>query len=837
MLILFGLTGNALLAQVSGDSTNLDSTHISPSTKRYKASFDAEVNYSAKDSIRIYAQKKIIVLYGDAEVYYKEMEIRAAIISINFETQVMEAIPVTDSLKNELGIPFFKDKDQEMTAKKIQYNFKSKKGIIYGLVTEQAEGFVYGNKVKKDAEDNMYIENARYTTCQDTTHPHFYIQARKMKVIPGKKIISGPAWLHVADVPTPALVPFGYFPVTKGRASGVLFPQYGYSADRGYFLRNGGYYFGISDRLDMALTGDIYANLSWRLNATSYYAKRYRYNGNLSLEYAVNKRNEREDPDFSKTGSYFIRWNHAMDSRARPNTTFNANVNMGSTSFLKLNSYNPNDIVSNTLASSVNYSRAFRFGSLNLSARQDQNNQSGQVNMTLPDLNFDVFRFYPFRRAEYNASNARFYEDIGMTYSTSFRNQLSTIDSVFLTPETLKKLQYGMNHVVNVAGNFKILKHIAFSPGANYTEYWYMSTVSKRWDDTAKQVVTDTIPGFKRGYAYDINASFSTIVYGMYQFGKGKVQAIRHVVTPVVSVSLRPDFARDRFGFYERVQSDSTGNLFQQYSVFEKGIYGGPGAGKSGLVNLTLGNNLEMKVKDSKDTVTGTRKIKLLEVLSFATSYNILADSMKWAPLVIQARTTVFGQVNVQFNSTLNPYGMDSAGRAINTRLREQTGRWFRLTSMQIYVTTALNSETLKGKKTPGRVRPIRNPYMTSQELALLDMPGGYVDFNIPWNFTFNYVFTVNKPGLSRMEIQTLNFSGDFKLTGKWKIGFSSGYDITGKQMSMTTLDFYRDLHCWEFRFNWMPFGDRQYFTFSLNGKASALQDLKLNRRRDWFDR
>lgn len=811
---------------------------LPPGKKFHKASFNSEVNYNATDSIKIKLKEKKIILYGSAIVKYKDMEIQAEIITINFETNIMEAEPSVDSTGKEKGIPFFKDSQNEMKAKRIRYDFKTKKGVIYDLITEVSDGIVYGDKVKKDQWDNMYISKAKYTTCQDTGHPHFYIQAERMKIIPGKKIVSGPAVLYVGDVPTPGILPFGFFPITKGRSSGILVPNYGYSRTRGYFLRNGGYYFGINDYVDMALTGDIFANLSYRANATSHYAKRYRYSGNLSLDYAVNKDNEREDPDYTESKSFFLTWAHRLDSRARPNTSFSANVNLGSSNYLKLNSYNPNDIVRNTLQSSVSFGQNLGFGNLNLSANHDQNTQTGNVNVTLPNFSFDVYRFFPFRGKNYSSSNSKFWQDIGITYSSAFQNRLSTGDSTFFTPESLEKLQYGLRHTLNASVNKRILKYVNFSPSMNYTEYWYLKTTQKTWDTAEQAVVKDYKQGFERGYSYGFAGNFSTQLFGMYKFKPNSaIKAIRHQMTPEMNFSYRPDFGQSKFGFYREVQSDSLNTQTQSYSMFEDGIFGGPGRGKSGLLGFSLGNNIEMKIKDASDTVEGSRKIKLVESIRFSTTYNLLADSLNWSPLQVNMQTVLFKQFTVQFELTYNPYAIDSSGLVINKWQYEQNKKLARLTSMSIYFTTSLNAETFKGKGTPGRPRPMRNPYMDSQELIYLNNPGNYVDFNIPWNLNLNYVYRVSQPGITRNEIQTLNFSGDFSLTQKWKIGFSSGYDFVQKALSMTTIDFYRDLHCWEFRFNWMPFGDRQYFQFTLNAKSSVLQDLKLNRMRTWYDR
>lgn len=837
---LFGL--QPLQAQDSSDSRLVYTAPPADSSapvlrKTFKSALDQEVTYSARDSIKIRVKDRMIFLYGDAVVKYKTMEITGEVISINFETHTMYAGYLEDSNGVRRGVPHFKDEKDEMTSDSLRYNFKSKKGIIYGLVTSQADGLVYGEVVKKDSANNMYISRARYTTCTDTSHPHFYIQAKRMKIIPGKKIISGPAAFFVGDVPTPAILPFGYFPITRGQTSGIIVPNYGYSPDRGYMLKNGGYYFGISDRLDFALIGDVYANGSWRGEGTSFYAKRYKYSGNASLSYAVNKINEREDPDFSKSKDFLFNWTHLMDNRARPKTNFSAQVRLGSSSYLRTNSYNPSDIVANTMNSSINYSRAFRLANLSMTGRHTQNTNTGNVDVSLPEVIFDVFRFFPFRGKNYSSTNSKFYQDIGLTYSTRVSNRLNTGDSTFFTPQSLAAMQYGVNHNVGASGNFKLLKFLAFSPAANYTEYWYFQSTTKYFDQGEKAVNVDTNYGYVRGYEYNFSATFRTMIYGMYEFKGKRVSAVRHVLTPSLSFSYRPDFSQDKFGFYKTVATDSTNTTFTKYSIFERGIFNGPGQGKSGLLNMSLGNNVEMKVRDHSDTATGFRKIKILDVFNIATSYNLLADSNHLAPVVIELRTLLFKYFNFQLNTSYSIYGYHDNGVNADRFLKNQTGKLARMLNSRMNINTSINSETLKGKPTPGRTRPYMHPYMTSQEMILLNSPDQFVDFNIPWNLVLGYVYNVTQSPLSRTEVQTLNFSGDFSLTPKWKIGFNSGYDISNKELSMTTLNLYRDLHCWEFRFDWMPFGQRQYFAFAMNAKSSVLQDLKLNRRRDWYDR
>ncbi len=844
ILCLFG--ASPLLAGISGYSTFLDTTPIDtpeipesiPGRKFRKASFDSEVKYSATDSIKIRLKEKKITLYGSAIVLYKDLEIRANEISIDFDTYIMDAQPSVDTNGVKKGIPFFKDDQNEMNAQRIRYNFKTKEGVIYELSTEEADGYVYGDKVKKDPFNNMYIFKARYTTCQDTTHPHFYIQAEKMKIIPGKKIVSGPALLYVGDVPTPGFLPFGFFPITKGRSSGIIIPSYGYSRTRGYLLRNGGYYFGINDYIDAALTGDIYANLSYRINATSHYAKRYRYSGNFTIDYAVNKDNEREDPDYSENKATFFTWTHRLDPKAKPNTSFNANVQLGSSNFLRQNSYNPNDIVRNTLVSSVSYGRNFGWSNLTLSGNHDQNTQTGNVNVTLPNASFDVNRFFPFRGKNAAGANSKMWQDIGVAYSTAFQNRLNVGDSVFFDPSSLDKLQYGLRHTLSASVNRRVLNYFNFTPSMNYSEFWYLRTIEKVWNPDSLEVETNEVNGFQRGFTYGFNASLNTQVFGMYTFKEGLgLKAIRHQMTPEVNFSYRPDFGQSKFGFYRNVQSDSAGEQITPYSIFENGIFGGPGRGKSGLVGFSLGNNLEMKVRDASDTLEGARKIKLIESIRFSTTYNILADSLNWSPLQVNMQTVLFKQFTVQWDMTYNPYALDSVGRTIQKWQYNVDGKLFRRTFSNFTVSTSLNAETFKGKATPGRVRPTRNPYMDSEELAYLNNPGNFVDFTIPWNLNFTYIYRIDKPTFDQDRVQTVNFSGDVSLTPKWKIGMSSGYNFTNKTVSYTSIDLYRDLHCWEFRFNWMPFGERTSFLFTINAKSSVLQDLKLNRRRDWFDR
>lgn len=845
LLLIIAVVGpDTAGAQTLGDSAIVDTRSsdslLSDSVvkKMTRSPFNSEVKYNAKDSIIVNLRKKMVYLYGESHMVYESMNIEGDFIQINFQTNEVMATFRSDSAGVPIGRPVFKDKEDTYNADTIRYNMRTRKGLITRVRTEEGEGFLFGEKVKKDSSNNLFIKEARYTTCNNPEHPHFYIKANRMKMIPGKRIVSGPAFIYIEDVPAPAFLPFGFFPITKGQSSGIILPTYGFSPGRGYFLRNGGYYLGISDRFDLALTGDIYGNFSWRTSATSFYAKRYRYGGDIGFDYARLKNGEREDLDYSQENSYRLTWRHSMDRNARPGTLFSASVNFGSSNYQKLNSYNPSDILANTMQSSITYSKTMSGGKYNLRGgiNHSQNTSTRQVNLTLPDLTFDVARFFPFRSSSYNGTG-KWYEEIGASYTTSFKNQLNTVDSMVFTPQSLKSMQYGILHSLPISANFKMLKYIAVSPGMNVNGYWYMQTVNKSFNRDSNRVEIDTVAGFRQAYNYSFNTSFTTRLFGMYKFRSGKVEAIRHVMVPTINLTYQPDFGKDKYDYYRNVQSDSSTGLVQQYSVFERGIFGGPSRGQVGAMTFRLNNNLEMKVRKKTDTAVTTEKVKIFENFDLSTGYNFLAKEFKVGNIQLDMRTILFKTLNIQLFMQADPYALDSAGLRINTLEWTKTKAIGRLTNTRIMFSTSLNSDILAGKSSAAQPAAPPASMLSPQEMALLNMPGGYVDFNVPWNLTLNYVFDLNKPAYVATKVQTINFNGDLKLTEKWKIGFSSGYDITNKDISFTSLDFYRDLHCWEFRFNWVPFGARQFFNFGINAKASMLQDLKLNRRRDWYDR
>lgn len=798
-----------------------------------------EVKYDAEDSIEINAANKMVHLYGKARVVFENIELRADYIYINFATNTVFAFGKKDTAGNYIGYTEFKQGDQEFKVRDMAYNFKSKRGRLSQLVTREGESIIYGDKVKKDEFNNSYIRGAKYTTC-DADHPHFFINASKLKIIPEKQVILGPANLVIEDVPTPGFIPFGFFPITKRQKSGVLIPTYGNSPDRGFFLRAGGYYFALNDKVHAELRGDIYTLGSWGLYGTTRYRSRYRYSGNLDVRYNYNKflNATGELPPVSK--DFFVTWVHNVDAKARPNTTFSARVNAGTSNALRFNSYNANAIVTNQLISSVSYSKTFgkdnRYNfSTNL--RHDQNTITRDINLSLPELFFGMQRVFPFKRKEV-VGQPKWYQaigdNLGIQYSGSMRNDIRTKDTLLFTRQTLDTMRNGMSHNIPISTSFKLFKHFTLSPAINYTEYWYLKTTEKAWDPSDSTVKTYQVDGFKRASAYNASISLTTRVYGMFNFRSEKIKAIRHVLTPTVSMVFQPDFSDLKYGYYKEVQNSVSGTR-TRYSIFEQGIFSGPGAGRQGRLDFSLINNLEMKTMKGKDTARREEKVKLLETFNINSSYNFFADSLKWSNIQVSARTTLFKVVQVQVNGNFDPYIYDSfvvgEQRGI-TRFDKfelnENGRLARLTGGNIALSASLNPQLFK-KGTAANTK--------REKLRELNLnPNDFIDFDVPWNLTLNYTYNYSRPLNTRNVSQTFMFNGDVSLTKDWKVGFNSGYDFVNKQLSYTSFDIHRNLHCWEFSLNWIPFGFRTSYFFTIRVRSSVLQELKLTRRRDWFD-
>lgn len=789
-----------------------------------KNAIDEQVKYQAVDSIIFVVDSQLVFLYGKAEVYYGDINLKAGEIYIDQQKNLVEAKGVLDSSGKKVDNPDFSDGSQNFKSKHIVYNTKTKKGKIKEVTTVDGESYLRGESVKKDSTDVTYMQHGSYTTC-NLEHPHYYFALSKLKVIPDDKIVTGPANLVVADVPTPLALPFGFFPNRKGQANGILLPTYGQADNYGFFLKDGGYYLGINEHFDVMIRGDIYTRGSWALRTESQYAQKYKYNGNVNLSYAVFKLGEEGFPNFQKRKDFFVRWNHAQDPKANPSSRFSADVNFGTSSYNQLNATNTNDILANTFQSSVQYTKSFAKSNLTLSARQSQNTATRKFDISAPELTYAVNRFYPFKRKNQVGAN-KWYEDIGLSYTNSTRAQLSTIDSMLYKGDVNfeKEISKGTNHVLPITTSIKLFKYFTFSPSATYTESWYLQSIRKNFDAETTSIITDTVKSFARARDLSLNTSLRTIVYGMYQFKGGPVKALRHVITPSVGFTYNPGISG-----YQTVKNEITG-VSTNYSVFEGAMFGAPSQVKSGFLNMGLVNNLEMKVRSAKDTISGFKKIKIFENLSIDSRYDVLADSFQLAPMSMNLRTTPFEYMTINMNAVADPYSLDPvSGRRLDEFIAENSNDLARITSMNVAISLNLKSKQAKPQT--------ESKNASKEELDEINRNRyQYVDFNIPWTLTMSYNFIYAKPAYVGDIKQTLSFSGDFNITDNWKVGMNSGFDLKQKTFTYTSMNIYRNLHCWEIRLNMVPFGFRKSYSIDINVKSSILQDLKLSRKRDWYD-
>ncbi len=798
---------------------------------------------SAKDSLIYSMDGKKVYMFGEASIKYQNLELTAAYIEFNMETKEVFAMGLPDSTGKILNRPVFKEGSQTFRMEKMTYNFDTKRAIITEVITQEADGFLHSKRTKKMEDNTVNIAGGKYTTC-DLDHPHFYIAISKAKVIPNDRLVMGPAYLVIADVPFPLGIPFGFFPNTKGRASGILMPEYGEEDRRGFFIRRGGFYWGISDYVDLTLLGGIYTGGSWTFNSRSTYRKRYKYSGGFSFDYSHNVFGEKGFDDYRKDNAYSLSWSHTQDPKASPNSTFQARINMSSPSHNRYNPQTIDNFLSNQLNSSVSYSKVWAGTPFSLTAsfNHTQNNLDSSITLNLPRVSFNISRINPFKRKS-AIGEPLWYEKISLSYSGDLDNSVSTRTNLLFREETLGIMKNGVQHKIPVSTSFNVLNYINLSPSVNYSEYWYLSTIEKRWDETERKVIVDTIPGFKRAWQYSTSVSASTKVYGMFAFSsKSKVQAIRHVISPSVSLGYRPDFGAAHYGFFKEVQVDTTGRK-RPYSIFENSVFGGPSAGKSGSIGFALGNNLEMKVKSDKDTTTNFKKIKLIESFGLNASYNLLADSMKLSPIGFSARTTLFEVINIDAGGTLNPYAQDLKGFDYNKFLVNDNGKLARLTNFRVSVGMSLKSSKKESSTGGGAAGAMLDAGGDSfggtfgETVSTGFSESSIPDFSIPWNLRIDYSYNYSKPQIQKNISQALSFSGDLSLTKNWKIGFRSGYDFKMNKLTTTSLNVYRDLHCWEMRISIVPIGYLKSYSFQINVKSAMLQDLKLTKRDSHLNR
>ncbi len=787
-----------------------------------------EVIYEAQDSIRMDIAKKEVHLFGKAKVVYGEINLTAGYIVINWEKNLVTAVGLPDSSGRMADYPVFKEAGKdEILSKQIVYNIKTKKAKIKDVVTKSGEGYLLGKDVKMMNSEELFMRGMKYTTCDDNEHPHFYLNLTRAKVIPNKTIIAGPSYMVIEDVPLPIALPFGYFPVMKTRKAGIIFPEYGESPQLGFFLRNGGYYIPINDYLDLRIVGDLYTKGSWRLNPSLNYNQRYKFNGNFNLSFSNTVIGEREDPNYSKTLDFRITWTHNQDPKASPNGRFSASVDLGTATAILNNSFASNNFLRNSLNSSVSYTKTFpnKPYNLSVSARHSQNTQTRNVSVTLPDAVFTVQRIEPFKRKSFVGAT-RWYERVGFNLTTTGRAEINGVDSVLFNDQFTRRINSGINHSIPVNLSLNVLKYFTLTPSVTYNERWYFRSVERRLDGATNAIVRDTVDGFNRVYDYSFSAGLNFRLFGLVQFKKGKIRAIRHVMAPTLSFSYRPDFGDERFGYYRTVV-DSSGRQIR-YSPFEGTLYGVPGQGRSGLVSLNITNNLELKVKSKSDTITGMKKVKVFDAFDFNTSYNLAADSFQIAPFTLNARTTFGNGFSVVMNATFDPYvmNMQTGIRQKETYLEAGEGI-ARLSNYNIAFNGSIRSKTQGGN-------------LNSRDIAIRNYdPRRFVDFNVPYSLNFALILGYNAPvreGLPPQLNQTLGLNGDFRITTKWKVTYSASYDMVRGNLSGMQFGIYRDLHCWDMSFNWIPVGFRQSYTFDLRVKSAMLQQLRLSRRRDWYD-
>ncbi len=827
------------------DSIRVDSIPIKNENKNGNE-IEEPVKYSAQDSIIFNLEEKTVYLYGNANVIYQKIELKAAYIEFNMNEQTVYASGIIDSTGNEKGRPVFRDGNDQFESKWIRYNFKTKKGFVYFVKTEQGGGYLIGDSTKRNSDGTVYLKGATFSTC-NLDHPHFYLKLTKAIAVPEDKIVSGPAYLVVADIPFKMIfVPFGYVPNTKKNyTSGILMPSYGEDYSRGFSLRDGGYYFAISDYLDARITGEVYSKGSWGIAFQSNYKVRYRYSGSLGYRFNQSVYSEKGLPDYSVKNDYKITWQHSQDPKANPNTRFSADVNISSSSYDKRNSYNLNDYVTNTRSSGISFSKTWPNTPFNLngSIRHMQNNETKDVSLSLPQLSFNMNTIFPFRNEEV-VGTPNWYENIQLSYNARMENNIYTKDSLLFTPHVLDSTNSGFAHEIPLSLNIKVTRSINFTPSLKYAGVLYPKYYTYQWDSayynptTGRYGKVDTIIHNEWQYAHSLYPSFSTgyspKIYGMFLFKNSRLKAIRHVMSPSVSLSFIPDISSIMPNYY---YSYYNGVGMRTVSRFEGTKYGTPSPppGKSANISFSLRNNFEMKYLPRQDTANKEKKISLLDNLDFTGSYNLMADSFNLSNITMASSTNLFdNKLSLRFDANFDPYQIDSLGRRMNVYMLHK-GSLARLTTASLSLNTNLSSSERNSKSNNfTSTTPSQIPDTSSRN------NNTEVDFSVPWNLSFNYNFSLIKatrPGSKNQIIQSINLRGDVSLTKKWKISFSTGYDFTNNEMTITQINIHRDLHCWEMSLSIVPFGPRQSYFFTINA-LGLLRDLKYTKNNDaWRSR
>lgn len=824
--------------KLSSDSLLTDSAKIVQKSSQLAAI----VEYNSADSLRFDIKNHKVYLFKEGVIDYEKINLKGDYLEIDFNKSEIFAKGVEDENGKTVGTPIFNEGGKAFDSKELRYNFDTKQGIISGVKTEEGGGYLLGEKVKKMSDDITYIQGGQFTTC-DHPEPHYAFRFKKSKVIPGDMIITGPVSFEIEGVPTPLILPFGLFPNKSGKRSGILMPTYGQSAKQGYYLMNGGYYWAISDYFDMSLKGSVYTRGSWSLNPNIRYVKKYKYTGSFDFKYGINIVGTEGSPDYAKTKDFRIQWTHTQDAKARPNSKFSSNVNIVTSTFNQFETQNTFESkLSNTFQSSINYSTNFNkkwFVNLNIGHRQNTRNESFEL--TLPELSISGPQMYPFRKKG-KVGNLKWYDNISLKYTMSARNTAQMPDSMLFKPGMEKYFRNGVQHKVPLSSTVKILKYFTWTNSASFTERWYAQSYMQSFEydlDSVGFINQDTINGFRAAHDYSLSSSLNTRAYGMYTFGdKFPIRAIRHVITPSVSFSYKPDFGEDKYGYYEEYYNAKT-EKYVQYSIFEGAIYGGPTAGRSGSIGFNVSNNFEMKVRDRNDTLTGTRKVVLIDNLTISTSYNMAKDSLRWSPLMISARTKLFKNLDIRYSSAFDPYILDSTGtQNLNQFEWTKNKRLFRLDNANWRVGLNLNlkNDSFKKKDKGEGAGPGSGAKGDGKKKAKPAVMPWSVNISYTFQYITNHDYVNYVLDKDQKVIQTLGFNGNVQITPNWKVSVRSGYDFENKKLSYTSLDVYRDLHCWEMRFSWIPTGTWKSWNFGINIKSSMFKDLKLEKKKSHLD-
>ncbi|WP_394369560.1 putative LPS assembly protein LptD [Flavobacterium geliluteum] len=823
------------------------------SIKPKKTFLDGKVKYRAKDYAKIDQKKKLITLYNEAELYYKDVELKSGIIVLDYEKDEVYAGRIKDSAGVLIQYPNFKQGASEVQPDSIRFNFKTKKALIYNSRTEQGEFRIKAEVTKKENDSVYFLKRARFTTAKDIDDPEYYFLTRKVKFVPGKKIVTGLTNMVIADVPTPIALPFAFFPMSEEKSiSGIIIPSYNDSNTRGFSLQNGGYYFALSDNYDLTVLGDYYTNGSYAMRFESAYAKIYKYRGNVNIRFENLINSERGYPDYSKQNIYNIQWSHSKDSKSNPNSTFSASVNLGSSKYFKqsINQANVGSNLNNTLSSSISYNRTFNTlpqARIAVTATHTQNTQTEVINMTLPSLQASIDRVYPFVGKD--GVKKGFIKNINLQYNLSGKNSYVTTDSLFFKPQMFRDAEIGMQHSIPLSTNFKVFKYFSASTSANYQETWVNKTIEKSYNIDQSKVIDRTVNGFDAFRTYNFSSSLGTTIYGTFKFGENKrIQAIRHVMRPSISYAYTPSFEK----YYDTYALDATGTTIKDYTRFEGGIYGSPGLSNSNIVGFDLSNTFEAKVRDSDSTKTEPKKMMLLNNLNFSTSYNFNADgetTFAWEPVRVSGGTQLFeNKMNVNFAATLNPYAIDNSGQQINVFNIDNGGSLFRMTSANVTLNysfsnkgTGKDDKNQQSQRNGGRnddlfgtntdLNDTRNSQFSEDDNED-DVITKFFNAKLPWDMTMAYSLTysnVNRE--NKISGNSIMISANMDITPKWKGGVSTGYDFVQKGVTFTQLRFERDLLSWRMAFNWTPLGEFSNWNFFIGIKSGILSDIKWNKR------